>query len=636
MNNDEQKSNKKNLYFLGPKGEQRKFFQEIIELINNDMIFWRRNFHPKDPLSIPYNNLTSKTYIEYQENFMQSLMSMMADLKNNQPFFSPRYIAHMTSDVNLPSLIGYYAGLLYHSNNVSPEASEATLKFELTVGKQFAELFQYDSQSSFGHIASGGTVANLESVFYNMNYRFVPLSLALSLKRLDFNLPNFLKKTAWELCNVPLDEVEKYLIQFNAFCRENKLNPENLLEDNSIAKLGQISFWSDVSHLFKEKLGTPVIIVPSSAHYSWSKSANVFGIGRNQCLRVKLDNNLCMSISHLNDILESCSNNKNPIIQLVCVTGSTEFGNFDNLNEILNIKKQLNKIYFPIHLDAAYGGYFKCMFVKGNEKFAHIFTSSQQFERMSNIFNACQYSDSFTVDPHKLGGTPYGAGVFVTKHGKAKDFVAEEAAYCLATNGSIDEKLQHGHRLPLGKYILEGSKPGASASSVYLTHKLIPLNQDGFGDLLADYCQLAKEFSQLIQKHFQNDQELALKLISEPQSNIVCFFIKPKSMQSLSLINRFNQNTILKFFPRQTVHVQDYDYIVSKTHLYFSNLQQPHELDPIKNITLDDDHVVLFRLVFMNRWVNDNAQEDKSYIEDFIDRLLRHSKTSLHEQHHGN
>ena len=92
--NKQELENYQDLFFLGPKGEQRKFFQEMIEIVNTDMIFWRRNFHPKDPPTIPYRNLTSSIGLEFQGNFIQSLIELLAELKMDIPFFSPRYLAH--------------------------------------------------------------------------------------------------------------------------------------------------------------------------------------------------------------------------------------------------------------------------------------------------------------------------------------------------------------------------------------------------------------------------------------------------------------------------------------------------------------------------------------------------------------
>ena len=50
-------------------------------------------------------------------------------------------------------------------------------------------------------------------------------------------------------------------------------------------------------------------------------------------------------------------------------------------------------------------------------------------------------------------------------------------AHLVSPDNSRDE-------LYLGKYIFEGSKPGASAASVWLSHKVLPLNEKGYGYLI--------------------------------------------------------------------------------------------------------------------------------------------------------
>lgn len=613
-------NNLQNLYFLGPKGEQRKFFQDMIELINNDMIFWRRNFHPKDSPTIPYSHLTSPIGQSFQDHFMQSLIQLLAELKTDMPFFSPRYIAHMTGDMTLPGIVGYYAGLLYHSNNVSAEASSATLKYELSVAKDFSKLFGYDHENSFGHITSGGTVANLESVFYFKATRFIPAIMALAIKTEHLPWPDFLNQDLWSLLNTPLEQLPQLISKFKTYCSVHQKNYATLINTYSLATLGDQVFWEQLRIYFNQKIGLPVIIVPSNAHYCWSKASHLFGIGRKQCLQVQMNSQLTMSMEHLKTILAECEKNKNPIIQLVCVLGSTEFGTFDNLPEIIKIK-QSSSIYFPIHIDAAYGGYFKSIFEQGKQ-FPSIATQAQNtYPTIFKIFNETKNTDSITVDPHKLGSTPYGAGVFLTKHGFSKDYVAEEAAYCLSQDQQSESDF------PLGKYIIEGSKPGASAASVYFSNKIIPLNSDGYGGLIWDFCQVANEFYHLIaqtnQTQDQFSKEFHIQVITPPQSNIICFYIKPNKLTNLNQLNNFTESLVYDFFPRETDHIQNFKFIVSKTKLYFSKFNEEDKCTIIPNIEINDDYLLLFRLVFMNRWFTQENSPGKNYMNEFIDEIKK-------------
>ncbi len=605
------------LYFLGPKGEQRKFFQEMVELINNDMIFWRRNFWPKDPPVIPYSGLTSATGLQHQDHITQLLVQLLAELKMDVPFFSPRYVAHMTGDLSLPGLLGYYAGLLYNSNNISPEASPVTLKYELEVGQQFAQLFGFEKKSSFGHITSGGTVANYESVFYHKGARFIPATMGLALRKEKLPWPSFLPSSTWELLNIAIEDIPPMLEEFADYAEKRGLDHQELLRKYSPANLGETTFWNEL------QVGPPVMIVPATAHYSWSKASHLFGIGRENCLNTGLDENLLMSIDDLQRIMKFCEENRRPIIQTVCVLGSTEYGGFDPLDQIVQVLKGWKKknLYSPIHIDAAYGGYFQTMFVEGENYPENASVAREKYPQMHRIFNAVRDADSITVDPHKLGHVPFGAGVFVTKHGFSKEFIAEEADYCLSSRNQDIESF------PLGKYILEGSKPGASAASVYFSHKIIPLNSDGFGGLNLGLLEIAERFYDLLIG--ASDDELEFVPIHRPESNVLCFFIRPKTFPaSVSEINKFTALITGHFFPRPADHIQEFSYYMSKTSLKFASLKGsvPQSL---QNLERDADHLKLARLVFLNRWMDNKNGRGISYMEDFINEIKKKCRELL-------
>ena len=66
-------------------------------------------------------------------------------------------------------------------------------------------------------------------------------------------------------------------------------------------------------------------------------------------------------------------------------------------------------------------------------------------------------ADSVTLDPHKLGYVPYPAGAFLIRDRRARELVAIDPPYLLPTQG-----LDSAEDLFLGRFIFEGSKPGAS------------------------------------------------------------------------------------------------------------------------------------------------------------------------------
>ena len=115
-------------------------------------------------------------------------------------------------------------------------------------------------------------------------------------------------------------------------------------------------------------------------------------------------------------------------------------------------------------------------------------------EALYEAFRALGDVDSITVDPHKLGYVPYTAGAFVARNREVVDFVSQQAAYVFDL-GDVEEEEPRREKLHhLGQYILEGSKSGASAAAVHVTHRVLPLHSEGFGRLLKETVKSCEYF----------------------------------------------------------------------------------------------------------------------------------------------
>ena len=73
---------------------------------------------------------------------------------------------------------------------------------------------------------------------------------------------------------------------------------------------------------------------------------------------------------------------------------------------------------------------------------------------------AMERADSVTIDPHKLGFVPYPAGAVSFRDRRSRDLVAVEAPYIFHRGAS-----EAGY---IGRFIMEGSKPGAAAAAVWM------------------------------------------------------------------------------------------------------------------------------------------------------------------------
>ena len=65
------------------------------------------------------------------------------------------------------------------------------------------------------------------------------------------------------------------------------------------------------------------------------------------------------------------------------------------------------------------------------------------------------------------------------RDGRTRQLVAIDPPYLAPV-----ERSPGGIERFMGRYILEGSKPGAAAAAVWLSHKVIPLDERGYGYLI--------------------------------------------------------------------------------------------------------------------------------------------------------
>lgn len=597
------------LYFLGPKSEQRQFLVETLNLVLNDHVFWRRNYFPKDPPAIPYRKVNGEEATHFKEIFFTELFSLISELKLDVPVFSPRYMAHMISETTLPALVAYFATLLYNPNNVTSEASPVTIRFELEVGKQFARLFGYDEDSSFGHLTSGGTVANYESLWFTKAGRYLPLAIEMARRTEEGKEGAKGPDALFRLMNVSLEDTARLLNQFLSE-KNDPVERWDMLEKHLVSHVGDYGFARRVEALFETPWVEPAVVLPRTAHYSWARASSLIGTGKANFLSVEVDPQFSMSESDLERVLGECLRRRQPVLQIVSVIGSTEFGSIDPLGGIMDVRDAFIKdgLYAPVHVDAAYGGYFATMFVNAPD-------DSSPFEGQDSwirqAFASINRTDSITVDPHKAGYIPYGAGSIILRNGFLKDLVAETAPYCL----DREDTNRAGEVLPqLGKFILEGSKPGAVAASVWFSHRIIPLNRNGYGRQLAILCRIAREFEQMVQ------QRKRVNSLFRPHLNIVCMYALDSVITKLSELNDLNESLAVRFGVRDVLSIQSYDYLISRTTAKTSARFFKGD-SYLSSLEMDADKVVLLRLVFMNRWVEHVEVSGKSYMTDFLDLL---------------
>ena len=127
-------------WFLGPKAENADLLERLILEALRDCVFWRRNFHPEDDILITEKIKREESFQDSHALIQQEFQSLLANLKGDIPFYSPRYIGHMLADQLLPAIVAYFAAMLHNPNNVSQEGSPITSRYEIEVASQLSRL----------------------------------------------------------------------------------------------------------------------------------------------------------------------------------------------------------------------------------------------------------------------------------------------------------------------------------------------------------------------------------------------------------------------------------------------------------------------------------------------------------------
>ncbi len=640
--------------FLGPSGENGDLLEQMLTGFLRDHIYWRRNFHPEDAPSIPLSARARPDFREATARLEQALFRLSANLKRSIPAFAPRYIGHMMSDPLLPALLGQLVTTLYNPNNIASEAAPVTLELEIDVGRQLAAMIgmnaeRHEGPRAWGHITSGGTVANYEALWLLRAVRLFPPALAAAMAgepevpAIETSLPGrplLGDLDPWTLANFTVDQACDLQEHFRGLL--GRLSPH---DRRRLAARMATERHEYLGPEFFERhcLQPPVVIVPATAHYSWSKAMTLLGLGRRQLKRIPTDVHMRMDIGALEAELALLRRKRVPVLAVVGVLGSTEFGTIDPVHEILVLRQQFagQGLGFAVHVDAAWGGYLTTMFRRPDGGFVARRDVRRQFRYFPSApvyqaFRALANSDTVTVDPHKLGFVPYGAGALVARDHRLIDLVGEHPPYIYDEPENPDTAVAGIARLrQLADYILEGSKPGAAAAAVWLTHQVVPLDHEHFGRLVRQSVRAAETLYDRLRAMAKELSPLCqLSIPVEPDTNLICLVLRPAGTTSLRAANDLTRAVYRHLSVDSSLPVQTRQFIGSHTSMRRSSLGTGSAarlagaigVDPetfvtdVSNPQAEDDHIFLIRHTLMNPWLG-LVQDGKSYIDRYCSYL---------------
>ena len=164
------------------------------------------------------------------------------------------------------------------------------------------------------------------------------------------------------------------------------------------------------------------------AHYTHNR---ISGVLKLEFTAVEADARGRMRIDRLEDELR-----KGDVGTVVVTLGTTALGAVDPLDEVLKLKERYG---FRVHVDGAYGGYFRLI--------------REHLDDPAGSVCGNRQADSLVVDPHKHGLQPYGCGCVLFRDPTVGRFYKHDSPYTYFTS----------KELHLGEISLECSRAGAAA-----------------------------------------------------------------------------------------------------------------------------------------------------------------------------
>jgi len=218
----------------------------------------------------------------------------------------------------------------------------------------------------------------------------------------------------------------------------------------------------------------PEVVVPSSAHISFDKAADLLGI---KLKKAKLHNNFDLDLAHFESLIN------NNTCGVVGIAGTTSLGLIDPIEEIGNLVEDKN-IFF--HIDAAFGGFILPFLKKLNYDIPRWDFSVKTV-------------DSITADPHKMGLGIIPSGGYFLRDSSILHKFGFEIPYLAGGN------FKHFH--------IVGTRSGGTVIAFWVILKSLGIN--GFKKIVTG-CM---ENTQYLTKRINEIK--GLKLATNPVINVV-------------------------------------------------------------------------------------------------------------------
>jgi hypothetical protein len=247
------------------------------------------------------------------------------------------------------------------------------------------------------------------------------------------------------------------------------------------------------------------VVASEQAHYTHGRISGVLGL---PFQAVAVDGRNRMSIAALEELLKT-----GVVGTVVATLGTTATGAVDPLDVILALRERYG---FRVHVDAAYGGYFRL--------------AANLEPQTRRAYEAIAGADSIVVDPHKHGLQPYGCGCVLFADPGVGRLYKHDSPYTYFTSGELH----------LGEISLECSRAGAAAVALWTTQRVFPMDRGGEFAKGLEGCHRAavRMYERLGEAKGEHGERLFVMPASAPELDIAVWACAGATVEESSRLAR--------------------------------------------------------------------------------------------------
>lgn len=259
------------------------------------------------------------------------------------------------------------------------------------------------------------------------------------------------------------------------------------------------------------------VFVSEAAHYSSEKAMNLLGLGVNQLIKVRVDDNYKICVKDLEEkIKESRANSMTPLC-VVSTAGTTVWGSFDAIDEVQKITEKYDLWH---HVDAAWGG-----------------LALWSEDDKEKLFRGLSKVSSITLDFHKLMSSSLTKAFFIC---------SDPEVFHKSSSGGGSEYIFHNEsedqNFDTGVYALQCGRK-VDSFPLWFQWKLAGSHQ-----FRKKYKEL-KSLKNFCVQHIQSEPE-HFELIHSPEFMNICFKVKPSGPEEANDSAIFNKGLREKLMSR--------------------------------------------------------------------------------------